>query len=173
MRSRFGATGKSTSNLGKGSTIFRQLGLLAVVLVLGALGVSWSLSDISGEYESLDPELGPVRLTLIRLPVSFKGQIAFGTGAPRLITDGKLVDGKNLELKFQVPSEDLATQSQTATFTGVIGTSTVEGNYFTSKEFTTLEGVLEEGSSSWTLTLTRNALASLYRQLQSHLPWLG
>lgn len=173
MRSRFGATGSSPSTAGKGSTIFRQIALLTVIVVLGILGVSWFLSDISGEYEALDPELGPVRLTLIRLPVSFKGQIAYGTGAPFPIIGGKLADGKNLELTFQVPSETLEPGQQTATFRGVIGTTTIEGNYFTSKEFTTIDGSLEENGNTWTLSLTRNTLASLYRQIQSHLPWLG
>lgn len=137
--------------------------ILAVAIAgFGLLAVSWLLNDISGEYQGMDPQLGVVQLTVLRKPSGVKGKIAFARGASLPVSHGTFENGRDLDLTFEQPKAmvDTGMPARKVTFSG-----TVENGV--------IKGTLEESGFAFQLTLFRNNIASLYRQIQSHLPWAG
>src|SRR5262249_28360095 len=135
--------------------------VVTLLVAVGAgLAIYWSLNDVSGEYQGMDPNIGVIKLTLIRKPAAMKGQIFYGRGTPLTISSGDVTNNRDVMLTFELPKEyvDQGMQARTATLSGQIDNGVIKGT-------------LEESGFGVPVTLVRNKISSLYMQLQSHLPW--
>ncbi len=164
MRSRFNAEPPRPARFDppdgeRGSNPIVQILFGAAILILGGLSVAWLLGDISGDYSARDPQLGIINLTLIRRPTNFAGRIAYGNGAALEVTAGG-VKGTDVDLTFALPQQwiDAGQQPRNATLKGRI-------------EGSNIHGVLSESGYTFDITLIKDDLSSLYRKVQSHLPW--
>lgn len=145
---------------------YTDLGMRVVLglAIVGAgwFGVSWMMTDVSGDYAGTIDRVGPVQLTLIRRPAGMSGNISYGVGSALDITEGSLGKGQELSLAFARSRKwlDLGQSPRQATFSGRI-----EGK--------SIKGTLTEAGVSVPVTMVKNDLSSLYRRLQSHLPWVS
>ena len=143
-------------------TLFGNLLVLVLIVGLGALAISWIMNDISGEYYGRDRQLGYVRMGIMRKATSLVGDINYGTGAPLVMTHGEIRNGTDLDLSFEVPQKWV---QEGKPYRAVNFKGKLEGS--------TIKGILEDSGINFEVTLTRSALNSLFRQLQSHMPWTG
>lgn len=135
--------------------------LLIIFAMIGAC--NWMSSDYSGEYLCRDSKLGLVKLAVVRRAASVDGELYYNNTALLEMHGGKGEKGKQVDFTFNAqenpeypPPRGSLTRSH---FIGVIDGSTAEG-------------VIVDGHGSHEIKLTKNLLASLFSQMQAHLPVL-
>lgn len=136
-------------------TITSQALLLLFTLACGAMGLYWLTTDSSGEYFGNSPELGSINLSIIRRATSYDGDLTIANRSTYKLADSK----------FRGPEMDLQFRSKTP---GSAEALTFKGRL----KDDNLVGVLQLPQSSISLSLLRDPLASLFRQLQSHIPYV-
>lgn len=137
------------------------IGLLAFV-GLASVACSWMLSDITGEYGANDGRQGSIHMSIIRKATTIKGELAYGSGALLETTAPFASAGDQLNWTFSIPDRWIE-QGQSQHIIYFHG-KVVDG---------VVTGVLQDGAVVTAIKLPRNAIASIYRQLQSHLPWVS
>ncbi len=141
--------------------VLQIIGLLAFV-GLASVACSWMLSDITGEYGANDDRQGSIHMSIIRKATTVRGELAYGTGALLETTAPYASAGEQLNWTFSIPDRWLQQGQPQHTV------------YFHGKvEDGVVTGVLQDGAIVTPIKLPRNAIASIYRQLQSHLPWVS
>lgn len=142
--------------------LLANMGLVLFVICMSWWGLSWMLSDVTGEYTSNDPRLGIVRMSLVRRATNIKGELSYGPGALLEMTTTKLEPDTKIDLTFELPQRWID-EGQAPRFVHFNGTIK-EG---------TASGVIRDGLQVFPVTLQKNSIASIYRQIQSHLPFNG
>jgi hypothetical protein len=140
----------------------RDVGILLAAIVFGIIAINWTLNDITGEYTAVDPQLGTLSMSLIRKAANIRGELSCGTGAILEATVPESHPENELDLTFQLPQKWI---NEGQTYRRVEFHGRVQDGSIT--------GVLQENGQVYPIKLERNALSSIYRQIQSHLPWLG
>ena len=138
---------------------FVQIPLLLATIACTVLVFWWLISDYSGDYRANDPNLGQVSLIIIRKATNLKGEISFGIGAPLELVDSKVGPEKQIHLSFALPQRwlDKGQQVRTAKLDGELQDNAIKAT-------------INDGSNDYPVILTRDSLASLYKQIQGHIP---
>jgi hypothetical protein len=136
-----------------------QFPLLIATIGFTILVFWWLISDYSGDYRTNDSSLGQVSLIIIRKATNLKGEISFGSGAPLELIDSKVGPEKQIHLSFALP-QSLSNKDQ------AIRTAKLDGEF----QDNTLKATINDGMNNYPVTLTRDSLASLYKQIQGHIP---
>ncbi len=143
----------------KGGALIGNMVMFLTILIGGILACMWLFSDISGEYY-MRGQGSMVKLSLIRQPTNLWGELTFGPGAVlQLITTDPPKDD-TIDLTFQTPQK-LQLQGEPlrqVSFVGIVKDGEMIG------EFT-------EGKRRYKAKLERSGINSVYRQIESHLPW--
>lgn len=143
----------------KGGALIGNMVMFLTILVGGILACMWLFSDISGEYY-MRGQSSMVTLSLIRQPTNLWGELTFGPGAVlQLITTDPPKDDA-VDLTFQTPQKLLQQGEplRQVSFVGIAKDGEMIG------EFT-------EGKRRYKAKLERSGINSVYRQIESHLPW--
>lgn len=179
-----------------GLTLFGSIIIGALILAMGGLAVWWIMSDYSGEYDSKNDNLGYVRLDLVRRAASVEGTISIGNTQNLEIIEGHVGNDNQIELSF-APKTEGDQRPITASFKGMIDPARVESNSvnlnfnqvlnpYTAEtkqpqgvsmsmprvdvEGKIIKGVLTFNGLGYELSLRRDPLTSMFRQLKSHWP---
>lgn len=139
-----------------------NMGLVLFVICMSWWGLTWMLSDVTGEYTANDARLGMVRMSLVRRAANIKGELSYGSGAMLEMTTPKLEPDTQIDLTFELPQRwvDQGQDYRAVHFHGTIKDSTAIG-------------VIRDGAEVYPVKLEKNSIASIYRQVQSHLPFNG
>lgn len=135
-----------------------------LVIIFGMIAsCNWMASDFSGEYLVRDKKLGLVKLSIIRRAASVDADLYYDKTAALEMRGGKGEMGKQLDFTFEAaenpPYPPPPYALKRSRFVGVI-------------DGTCAEGVIVDKNGSHEIKLTKNLLASLFSQLQAHLPVL-
>jgi len=133
-----------------------------ILTAFGAIAWGWMVSDISGEYGASNAKMGTVTMSVVRKATTVKAELAYGMGALLECNAPYASAGQTVNWTFSTP-EKWIKRGQVRN--QVMFNGKIERGYVT--------GVLENGPRSWKIRLARNGLASIYRMLQSHMPWVG
>lgn len=144
------------------NSLLLNMAMCLLVIFMGIWGTTWLLSDVTGEYTSNDPELGTVRMSIVRRATNFKGELSYGSGAMLEMNTAQLPAEKKLDLIFEIPQKwvDEGQNFRSVKFHGMIKDGTISG-------------VIQDGSAVFPIKLEKDGLSSLHRQIQSHLPFNG
>ncbi|MBS1955824.1 MAG: hypothetical protein JST89_16690 [Cyanobacteria bacterium SZAS-4] len=139
-----------------------NMGLVLFVICMSWWGLSWMLSDVTGEYSANDARLGIVRMSLVRRATNIKGELSYGSGALLEMVTPKLEPDTQIDLTFELPQRwvDEGQEYRAVHFHGTIKDGTAVG-------------VIRDGAEVFPVKLDKNSIASVYRQIQSHLPFNG
>lgn len=153
---------------------------LVAFIAFTAVAIGWMFNDITGEYSGFDNRVGQIHMSIIRKATTVRSELSYGYG-PILECTNPYVNGDKITWKFQVARKwqresvpaavpgdgwsrrqgmPAAQQNRIVSFTGEINNGVVSG-------------VLQDGMLVMPVTLNRDALASIYRQIQSHMPWIS
>lgn len=133
------------------------LSFLALVFIL----INWMLSDVTGEYTASDRVGEPVRLSIVRRAANVHSELSYGSGAYLETTVNEIDPAKGIHLVFDLPDEWVQKGQQ---FRRV----TMEGKF----DEGDIDATFMEGQEIFSIKLKRQPINSVYRQIQSHLPWL-
>jgi hypothetical protein len=136
-------------------TIASQFLLLLFTIVCGIMGLYWLTTDSSGEYFGNTPELGSINLSIIRRATSYDGELTIGNRSTFKLAKSD-IHGPNMALEFH------------SKLPGSVDALFFKGQLKDDR----LAGILQLPQSSINLSLMRDPLASLFRQLQSHIPYV-
>jgi hypothetical protein len=139
-------------------------GLLLVLFIGGlCMACSWMLNDISGEYGANDGRSNVIHMSIIRKATTVNAELSIGSG-PLLVAAQQpyASAGDTIDWTFATPQKwvDNGQKRQKVTFHGTIQDGVVKG-------------VLQDGIAVLPIKLPRDGIASIYRMLQSHLPWVS
>lgn len=139
-----------------------NMGLVLFVICMSWWGLTWMLSDVTGEYSANDARLGIVRMSLVRRATNIKGELSYGSGALLEMVTPKLEPDTQIDLTFEMPQRwvDEGQEYRAVHFHGTIKDGTAVG-------------VIRDGAEVFPVKLDKNSIASVYRQIQSHLPFNG
>ena len=133
---------------------------LAIIFAMIAT-FNYMASDYTGEYLTSNPQLGLVKLSLLRRAASVEGELCYGR-YPNMQMVGGVDPGKpNQRMEFSTPQEwqDAGNLPHKAVFLGTISSSAATGT-------------LVDARGKYKLKLEKNMVASMFRQFQAHLPVL-
>jgi hypothetical protein len=143
-------------------TLILQMLFIVVLIAMAVIAWAWMQSDISGEYASNDARFGTITMSVFRKATTVRAELAYGNGSLLEATAPYNKSGQTLDWTFSVAQKwiDRGQRQRYVLFHGTIENGTVKG-------------VLKDGPVESRIKLPRNGIASIYRMLQSHLPWVG
>ncbi|MBS2005077.1 MAG: hypothetical protein JST44_26425 [Cyanobacteria bacterium SZAS LIN-5] len=162
LRSSSANSSRSVQSSERMQMLLLNMGLVLFVICMSWWGLSWMLSDVTGEYSANDARLGIVRMSLVRRAANIKGELSYGSGALLEMTTPKLEPDTQIDLTFELPQRwvDQGQEYRAVHFHGTIKDGTASG-------------VIRDGAQVFPVKLEKNSIASVYRQIQSHLPFSG
>lgn len=148
--------------------------MLGSLLFFLFIWIGWSLGDVTGEYTSTGYSSEVVRLSLVRRAANVKCELSWGYGAILEATVNEIKPNEPLHIVFHLPDRWIQRGQRRREVV-------LEGNFkggqidilsggFRDNE---IDARLVEGTRIYKVRLVRNSISSIYRQIQSHLPWLG
>ncbi len=137
-------------------TYVGQIVLLLFTIACAGTFVYWLLSDASGEYRGTNRQLGNITISLVRHPANVTGQLIVGNQKPLPLAQGDIAHQEKIKLTFQ--ADRGPDQLNYAVVTGKF----VDG---------TLKGSITDGGQNFPITLHRDPLASMFKQIQEYLPF--
>jgi hypothetical protein len=143
----------------KGGALLGNMAMFLSIVGAGIFACMWLFSDISGEYY-MRGQSSMVKMSLIRQPTNLWGELTFGPGAVlQLVTTDPPKDDA-IDLTFETPQylQQQGEPVRQVSFIGVAKDGEMAG------EFT-------EGKRRFKAKLERSGINSVYRQIESHLPW--
>ncbi|MDZ4835318.1 MAG: hypothetical protein SGJ27_16190 [Candidatus Melainabacteria bacterium] len=143
----------------KGGALIGNMGMFLTILVLGILSCMWLFSDISGEYY-MRGQGTSVRMSLIRQATSLWGELTFGPGAVLELVTTELPKDEFINLTFETPQklQRQGVPPRVVAFSGTIKEGVIVGEFI-------------DGKRRLKAKLERSGINSVYRQIESHLPW--
>ncbi len=133
---------------------------LCLVIIFGLLGAfNWMATDYSGEYISQDKNLGLVKLSLIRRATTIDGELYYKNTPTMEMQQGEQPKEGQVDLVF-VNQNKWAVRPRSIQRARFIGT--IDGSM--------AEGAVVDARGSHPVRLTKNIVASLFKQLQAHIP---
>ncbi len=133
---------------------------LAIIFAMIAT-FNYMSSDYTGEYLTSNPQLGLVKLSLLRRAASVEGELCYGR-YPNMQMVNSVDPGKpNQRMEFSTSQEwqEAGNLPHKAVFLGTISSSAAVGT-------------LVDARGKYKLKLEKNMVASVFRQFQAHLPVL-
>jgi hypothetical protein len=138
-------------------------GTLFLIMFIGMFwaACSWMLSDVTGEYSCQNNYVGQVRLSLVRKAANVKGELSYGSGSFLEMVTPNVVPDQEFQWTFSTPEKwvEKGQRKRYVKMTGTIKDGTVTAKIY-------------EGRTVTDVTLARSGMASVYRQFQSHMPWV-
>lgn len=135
--------------------------MMLFFFILGAiiLACMWLFSDISGEYY-MRGQASSVKISIIRQATNLWGELTFGRGAVMRLITTELPKDDMVNLVFETPPKWLAPgeKPRQVSFVGTVKDGVMKGEF-------------HEGKRKIKATLERSGINSVYRQVESHLPW--
>ncbi len=143
----------------KGGALVGNMGMFLAVLVLGILSCLWLFSDISGEYY-MRGQSSSVKMSIVRQATSLWGELTFGPGAVLQLTTTDPPKDDIVNFVFETPPKwELSGQkARQVSFVGSVKDGEMVGQFV-------------EGNRKIKAKLERSGINSVYRQIESHLPW--
>jgi len=131
-----------------------------LVIIFALIGAyNWMSADYSGEFISQDKELGLVKLSLIRRATTIDGELYYNDTPALEMQQGKQPKEGQVDLTF-------TNQNPWAVRPGSI----VRSRFIGTIDSSVAEGAIVDFHGSHEVRLTKNIVASLFRQLQAHIP---
>ncbi len=162
---------------GKFAHIIRPSRRLNVIIFLflvsfSIIWVTWTMSDVTGEYQSSGYEREVVRLSMLRLATNVKCRLNWGSGATMEATVNKIDTSKPLYIEFHTPAKWVSAgrRERTVILDGKFtdnGSNPLQGSFQENE----IKARLIENNQYVNVRLLRNSVASLWRQVQAHWPW--
>jgi len=142
-----------------GSRLIGNMGLFLFILGCIILACMWLFSDVSGEYY-MRGQSSAVRISIVRQPTNLWGELTFGRGAVMKLVTTDLPKEDAVNLVFETPPKWLkqGEKPRQVSFVGTIKDGEMKGQF-------------REGKRVIKATLERSGINSVYRQIESHLPW--
>ncbi len=131
---------------------------LAIIFALVA-GFNWMATDCTGEYITQDNALGLVKLSLLREAGYVDGELSYKNTTNLEMQQGDQPKEQQVDLTFIAADPKLISRGliTRARFIGAIDGSIAEG-------------AIVDAKGSHDVKLTKNIVASLFKQLQHHTP---
>ena len=134
--------------------------MLCLAIIFAMIAVfNWLSSDYTGEDVTMNRQLGMVKLSLVRRAATVEGSLIYGH-SPKLELVGKADPTKpNVRMEFATNEqwEMMGRPARKAVFLGKITSSAAVGTII-------------DTEGKYKVKLEKNVLASVFRQLQVHLP---
>lgn len=134
---------------------------LAIIFALIA-GYSWMAADYSGEYISQDSALGLVKLSLVREASYVDGELSYKGSTNLEMQQGDQPKEQQVDLTFIGTKPANSRMKRPGLITRARFIGTIDG--------TIAEGAIVDAKGKHTVKLTKNIVASLFKQLQHHTP---
>jgi hypothetical protein len=131
---------------------------LVIIFALIA-AFNWMSADYSGEYIAQDKNLGLVKLSLVRRALTVEGELYYKNTPSMTMEQGKQPKDMQVDLAFVNTNKNFMRPGSInrARFIG-----TIDGSL--------AEGAIVDARGSHNVKLTKNIVASLFKQLQAHIP---
>lgn len=132
---------------------------LAIIFAMIA-SFNWLASDFTGEYLTMDKTLGLVKLSLVRRAATIEGELSYGN-RPNLILTGSADPTKESRMEFSTSPQWQAN-----------GNIPVKAVFLGKIESNAAKGTIIDAHGKYKVKLEKNMVASIFRQMQVHLPIL-
>lgn len=133
---------------------------ICLVIIFGLIAAyNWMSADYSGEYIAQDKKLGLVKLSLVRRALTIEGELYYKNTPSMAMQEGKPPKDQQVDLTF-VNTNKAAYRPRSINRARFIGT--IDGSL--------AEGAIVDAAGSHNVKLTKNIVASLFKQLQAHIP---
>lgn len=134
---------------------------LAIIFALIA-GYSWMAADYSGEYISQDGALDLVKLSLVREATYVDGELSYKGTTNLEMQQGDQPKEQQVDLTFIAAKPANSRLNRRGLITRARFIGTIDGSI--------AEGVIVDAKGKHNIKLTKNIVASLFKQLQHHTP---
>ncbi|MFA6209532.1 MAG: hypothetical protein WCT03_17035 [Candidatus Obscuribacterales bacterium] len=140
-------------------TLLSNQAICLVIIFALVAGFNWMASDYSGEYINQDGKLGLVKLSLVREATYVDGELSYKGTTNLEMQQGDQPKDQQVDLTFVAANPKLISRGliTRARFIG-----TIDGSI--------AEGAIVDAKGSHNVKLTKNIVASLFKQLQHHTP---
>ncbi len=140
-------------------TLLSNQAICLVIIFALVAGFNWMASDYSGEYINQDSKLGLVKLSLVREATYVDGELSYKGTTNLEMQQGDQPKDQQVDLTFLAANPKLISRGliTRARFIG-----TIDGSI--------AEGAIVDAKGSHNVKLTKNIVASLFKQLQHHTP---
>lgn len=132
---------------------------LAIIFAMIA-SFNWLASDFTGEYLTMDKTLGLVKLSLVRRAATIEGELSYGN-RPNLILTSSADPTKESRMEFSTSPQWQAN-----------GNLPVKAVFLGKIEANSAKGTIIDAHGKYKVRLEKNMVASIFRQMQVHLPIL-
>ncbi|MBP9091398.1 hypothetical protein KBI23_10235 [bacterium] len=146
------------------SLLGNQAICLAIIFALVA-GFNWMAADYSGEYISQDRALGLVKLSLVREATYVDGELSYNGTTNLEMQQGAQPKEQKVDLTFISANNANAAHTKFSR-PGLI----TRARYIGTIDGSIAEGAIVDAKGSHNVKLTKNIVASLFKQLQHHTP---
>ncbi len=140
-------------------TLLSNQAICLVIIFALVAGFNWMAADYSGEYITQDNALGLVKLSLVREATYVDGELSYKGTTNLEMQQGDQPKEQQVDLTFVAADPKLISRGliTRARFIGAIDGSIAEG-------------AIVDATGSHDVKLTKNIVASLFKQLQHHTP---
>ncbi|CAN5519448.1 hypothetical protein BH11CYA1_BH11CYA1_03130 [soil metagenome] len=140
-------------------TLLSNQAICLVIIFALVAGFNWMAADYSGEYIGQDAQLGLVKLSLVREATFVDGELSYKGTTNLEMQQGNQPKDQQADLTFIAANPKLINRGliTRARFIGSIDSSAAEG-------------AIVDAKGSHNVKLTKNIVASLFKQLQHHTP---
>ena len=140
-------------------TLLSNQAICLVIIFALVAGFNWMATDYTGEYITQDSALGLVKLSLVREASYIDGELSYKGTTNLEMQQGDQPKEQQVDLTFIAANPKLISRGliTRARFIGAIDGSIAEG-------------AIVDASGSHDVKLTKNIVASLFKQLQHHTP---
>ena len=147
-------------DLRRGSGLIGNMVSFLAVLGLFIVSCWWLFSDISGEYYIPGRNAKSLRMSLVRQATNVYGELTIGNGATLLLVTTDPPRDENVDFVFETPKNRLrpGEKARRIEFSGIFKEGVLDGQF-------------REGTRTIKARLERDGYTSVYRQIESHLPW--
>lgn len=140
-------------------TLLSNQAICLVIIFALVAGFNWMANDCTGEYITQDNALGLVKLSLVREAGYVDGELSYRNTTNLVMQQGDQPKDQQVDLTFIAADPKLINRGliTRARFIGAIDGSIAEG-------------AIVDARGSHNIKLTKNIVASIFKQLQHHTP---
>jgi hypothetical protein len=143
-------------------TLLSNQAICLTILFALIAGYNWMAADYSGEYISQDAALGLVKLSLVREATYVDGELSYKGTTNLEMQQGEQPKEQQVDLTFIAAKPANASLGRRGLITRARFLGTIDGS--------TANGAIVDAKGSHDVKLTKNIVASLFKQLQHHTP---
>ncbi|MBP6746638.1 hypothetical protein KA344_15475 [bacterium] len=143
-------------------TLLSNQAICLTILFALVAGYNWMAADYSGEYISQDGALGLVKLSLVREATYVDGELSYKGTSNLEMQQGEQPKEHQVDLTFIAAKPANTNFGRRWLITRARFLGTIDGS--------TANGAIVDAKGSHDVKLTKNIVASLFKQLQHHTP---